>query len=95
MPHVLQIGDALLAFRDELQDLLRVGKECRSGDREIDPAPAPLEDRQPQFLLELADLLRQSRLRNEAEFRSPREIPRPGHGYEVSELLKIHDSKTL
>jgi hypothetical protein len=64
---------------------------CPSGGREFDLAGAPDQEFHPEFAFELADLLRERRLRHVKPRRGLPEVQFLGDRAEVSQMTQLHD----
>ena len=72
------------------EDPPRAGNEILAGVRDRDASRRPVDERQPDLLLEPADLLRQRRLGDVLPRCGPREVTLVGKRDQVSQLAKFH-----
>ncbi len=84
---LLQLGAGGVQLR---QHAAGAGDERLAGAGQRDAAGRPLDQRRPQLPLELADLLRQRRLRDVAAQRGAREVALVGERDEVAQLPQFH-----
>ena len=73
-----------------LQDVLRAGQEGAAGIVQADPAATAVEQRRAHFLFQLADLLRQRRLRHAQLFGRAGEVLGLGRGHEIAQVAQFH-----
>ena len=72
------------------EDALRARQEAFAGVGELGAARQAVEEAFAQLLLELLDLLAERGLGNVALLGGAREVARPGHGDDVTQLLEFH-----
>src|SRR5579875_769668 len=75
------------------QDPFRVGEERLSSAGQPEAATKPLEEGRSQLALELADLLAERWLGDVETLSRPGEGARADHGYEVAELMELHEPR--
>src|SRR5690606_18081321 len=90
-------GFGILAAAGDLRQLVHVGQDLAGALDDLAPdrgqhdlARGALEQRHPEFLLQLPDLRRQRRLADEAGLGRPAEVAVLGQGDEVAEVAQVH-----
>jgi hypothetical protein len=75
---------------DAPKDVFRLAQEGAAGARQRDVMTTPIEERDANLHLELADLLAERRLRRVQAGRGAREIQFFGHRHEVPQMPQLH-----
>ena len=75
---------------DRVEDLPRPDEERLAGGRQLDPALVAQQQRRPDLLLELADLLAQRRLRHVQALGRAAEVQLLGDDDEVAQVAELH-----
>jgi len=83
----LRRADGALGLREHLADL--VGERLARG-RDLDAPLRAMEEREPQLLLELANLLAERRLRDAEPAGGASEVQLLRHGEEVAQVAELH-----
>jgi len=86
------VGQRHAAGLQLLQRARRVAAEGHARLRELQPAPQPVEERQAQFGLQLAQAVRQGGLGDEERVGRLREVLGLGHAQKVAQLAQFHGS---
>src|SRR4030095_672606 len=75
------------------KDVFRLAQEGTAGARQRDVVAAPIEQRDANLHLELADLLAERWLRRVQSIRGAREVQFFGHRHEVSQMPQLHPDR--
>src|SRR4029453_10927423 len=78
---------------DATKDVFRLAQEGAAGARQRDVMTAPIEQRDANLPLELADLLAERWLRRVQSGRGAREIQFFGHRHEVPQMPQLHPDR--
>ena len=78
---------------DATKDVFRLAQEGAAGARQRDVMTAPIEQRDADLYLELADLLAERGLRRVQAGRGAREIQFLGHCHEVPQMPQFHPDR--
>ena len=78
---------------DATKDVFRLAQEGAAGARQRDVVAAPIEQRDANLHLELADLLAERWLRRVQSSRGAREVQFFGHRHEVPQMPQLHPDR--